>query len=341
LTVYEIIIGKNMAKANIKGSWIDIVHPCPRDGVYWNRKTLAYSRDDWRVLVEHLKKDIGLELLIVQNIFKDCMSAYPSKLCKDQWYTANCQDPLLAIIEACFEFDIKLYMGIGIFSGDSDSGHIRNSKESLEWHRQISEEVLEKYAHIPSFCGWYMASEMTIIDGVFSDEHIEFTRDLTDCWKELKPDRPSLASPYFCGGKQFIKKDKTTVQHIRDTGLSVIAYQNGVGLTTANNLPNTKPENNVKLFQDLKWCHEQTDVALWANTELFSFENNIFFQPLIPAPFERIKAQIEFAAPHVKNIIAYTVPGLMTSQRTCPDLGAPETEELYQSYIKWQNDKNI
>ena len=234
---------------------------------------MAYSRDDWRVLIEHLKKDIGLELLIIQNIFKDGMSVYPSKLCNDQWYTVNCPDPLLAIIEACFEFDMKFYLGIGIVPGDSDSGHIRNSKTSVEWHRQVSEEVLEKYAHIPSFCGWYMASEMAIIDGVFSDDHIEFTRDLTDCWKELKPEWPSLASPCFCGGKQFVKKDAKTVQHIQDTGLSSIAYQDGVGLTTANNVPNTKPKNNAKLFQDLKWCHDQTDVARWANTELFSFEN--------------------------------------------------------------------
>ena len=112
-----------MAEATIKGSWIDIVHACPRDGVYWNRKTLAYSRDDWRVLIEHLKKDIGLELLIIQNIFKDGLSVYPSKLCNDQWYTVNCPDPLLAIIEACFEFDMKFYMGIGVFPGDSEWAH--------------------------------------------------------------------------------------------------------------------------------------------------------------------------------------------------------------------------
>lgn len=31
----------------VTGSWIDVIHVNQKDGVYWNRKTLAYSDADW------------------------------------------------------------------------------------------------------------------------------------------------------------------------------------------------------------------------------------------------------------------------------------------------------
>lgn len=67
--------------------------------------------------------------------------------------------------------------------------------------------------------------------------------------------------------------------------------------------------------------------------------NAIIFQPLLPAPFERIRAQMEAAAPFVERLVAYIVPGLMTSQQVCPGLGVPETEELYRSYRNYLQTK--
>jgi hypothetical protein len=67
-------------------------------------------------------------------------------------------------------------------------------------------------------------------------------------------------------------------------------------------------------------------------------KNDIFFQPLLPAPFERVRAQLESAAPFVDRVVAYTVPGLMTSQTICPGLGVPETEQLYQAYRRYREE---
>ena len=58
-------------------------------------------------------------------------------------------------------------------------------------------------------------------------------------------------------------------------------------------------------------------------------------EPLIPAPFERIRQQCAGAAPFVDRIVAYIVPGTLTSQVVCPGLGAPETESRYADYRRY------
>lgn len=60
-----------MTPPRITGSWIDIVRPNHREGVYWNRRTLAYSATEWRTLVHHLHHDLGLDTLILHNVAKD------------------------------------------------------------------------------------------------------------------------------------------------------------------------------------------------------------------------------------------------------------------------------
>jgi hypothetical protein len=316
----------------ITGSWIDIVHPCARDGVYWNRQTLAYRAEDWHRLVRHLRHDLGIELLIIQNVAKDGLSVYPSKHLKVQWRTRHCDDPLGAIVRACSLEGVELYMGVGIVPGDSNSGTPGGGDQALAWYLRISEELLERYGDEVSFVGWYVSAEMYFLEGALVPEQVAFNRRLTDMWRGLTPDMPTLASPYFLGGKAFVHRTDALVRAIADTGLTTIAYQDGIGCATGRHPSPIHAENNGPLFEALRWAHDHTGVALWANTELFRFENEIFFQPLLPAPFERIRSQLRHAAPWVDRIIAYTVPGLMTSQTHFPDLGHLETERLYQAY---------
>ena len=154
-----------MAEPVITGTWIDVVHGAPRDGVYWNRKTLAYTREEWATLVRHLKRDLGITLLMIQNVAKDGLSCYPSKVMDSQWRT-GCDDPIGAILETCGEEGIDCYPGIG-FHEDAFSGGLFSEK-SAQWHHRVSEEILERYGDRPSFTGWYTTAEMCIADGKFN-----------------------------------------------------------------------------------------------------------------------------------------------------------------------------
>ena len=315
-----------MATPIITGSWIDVVHVCPRDGVYWNRKTIAYTEADWLNLVRHLKRDLGIELLMLQNVAKDSIALYPSKVMKEQWPT-GCPDPVGAIFKACSAEGVELYPGIGFMKEATQDGFGLSTGSALDWHCRVSDEILERYGREPSFAGWYTASEMAITNGEFKDEQVAFTRKLADYWRTLTPKLPSICSPYIRGE---VKRTEALAKSIADTGTTVIAYQDGVGFTTK--FRPMDPRQNERLFETLRWAHDQTPVKLWANTELFRFENDIHFQPLLPGPFPRIRTQIRCAAPSVDRIVAYTMPGIMTSQEVCPELGVPETDRLHWAY---------
>lgn len=322
-----------MAEPIIAGTWIDVVHLCPRDGVYWNRKTLAYSEAEWRTLVRHLKQDLGIGLLMLQNVAKDGGSVYPSKVEKWQWHTANCADPVGAIVRACSAEGVTFYMGPGAPLAANLGGPKQHSDEEFSWYCAVSDELLERYGGEPAFAGWYTTHEMAVRQGAFEMTEVLAMRRLVDFWKSRTPKLPVLASPYFQGGHCRIAVTDANVRAVTESGLDVIAYQDGIGVATARQLEN-RPEasNNARLFADLRRVHDRTPCKLWANTELFSFENEIFFQPLLPGPFERIREQLQGAAPHVDRVVAYTVPGIMTSQSVCPGLGAPDTDRLYWAY---------
>lgn len=327
-----------MSASRITGTWIDVVHPCPRDGVYWNRKTLAYSAEEWRVLVRHLAQDLGIEMVTIQCVVKDGLAVYPSRFLgqeavETRWYTRNCHDPLDAIVRACTEFGVRFYMGVGMLPGEFDSGAIRTGPDVLDWYRSVSEELLDRYSRMEAFRGWYMSAEMSIADGNFQPHQIDLTSKLTAMWNELTPGWPTVASPYFCPKETGVLNCDANARLLDQSGLTAVAYQDGIGVSTAVHVTAPPdPERNARIFSTARALHDRTDVELWGNVEIFSFENDIFFQPLIPAPFERVSRQIEHAAPHVDRLVSYTVPGLMTSQEVCPGLGVPDTERLYRAY---------
>jgi hypothetical protein len=310
----------------ITGTWIDVMHVCPRDGVYWNRKTIAYTEDEWMTLVRHLKRDLGIELLMLQNVAKDGIALYPSKVMTDQFPT-GCEDPVGAIFRACSVEGVQLYPGIGYLPMTFGEGFGPTSEESLDWYKRVSEEMLERYGNEPSFAGWYTAAELHIGNGEWNMEQVHYNAKLGQFWAELTPGLPRITSPYWRGE---LKKSDNLVRGIAECGMDIIAYQDGVGFTTKSRPQD--PAQNDRVFEIFRWAHDQTDVTLWANTELFRFENDIHFQPLLPGPFDRIRTQMRTAAPHVDRIVAYTMPGIMTSQEVCPELGVPETDRLYWAY---------
>lgn len=322
-----------MAQPIITGTWIDVVHLNPRDGVYWNRKTLAYTEAEWHTLVRHLKRDLGIELLMIQNIAKDGGAVYPSKVEKWQWETVHCTDPVGAILRACSAEGVAFYMGPGAPLAHNLGGPASHSDDEYRWYCAVSDELLERYGGETAFAGWYTTHEMSVRKGSYDLAEARSMRRLVDLWKSRTPRLPVIASPYFLAGDCRMLVSDDNVRAVEASGLDAIAYQDGIGVATARNLETRPgPENNARLFADLAAVHQRTACRLWANTELFGFENDIFFQPLIPGPFERIRVQLQGAAPHVERVVAYTVPGIMTSQTVCPGLGVPETDRLYWAY---------
>lgn len=322
-----------MLKPLITGSMIDIMHPCDGDGVYWNRKTVVYTEDDWACLILHLHQDLGLEVLILQNAtWHKKWSLYPSKVVTSQFPT-KCNDPLGAILKACSAEGVKLYVGSGWFDDPMFHCFGSTTDDAFKWYMAVYRELLERYGASPSFAGFYMTTEMGIYqpDGFFRPGQVAFTRRRTDALKDLAPNLPAIGVVGVVAQPQ---KSEKLVQNIKDTGLASILYTvDPLPWFTKKDDPYDKSVWEAR-YKVLRWAHDQTSIEFWAHPETFIFEHDIPIceRPLYPAPFSRLRAQLEMAARYGDRITCYTVPGIMTSQDICPGLGVPETDRLYWAY---------
>ncbi|MBE7503543.1 MAG: hypothetical protein HS113_25290 [Verrucomicrobiales bacterium] len=56
---------------------------------------------------------------------------------------------------------------------------------------------------------------------------------------------------------------------------------------------------------------------------------------MIPAPRERVRAQLEAVSPHVDRILIYQYQGLMNCPGTPAFAGHPDSTGLYTDYVHW------
>ena len=321
-----------MSAPRLTGSWIDVVHPNHRDGVYWNRRTLAYSEADWHTLVRHLRHDLQIDTLILQNVAKDGGSVYPSRVLNWQWHTPACADPIAALLNACAAEGVDLWLGVGMRQVEPGHDDRDPTTANLEWYGAVGNELSERYGAHPAFTGWYLAAELGIRAGSWQPAQLAWAAATAGLLRQRLA-KPVMSSPYFESGDYRVADSRDFSAGITATGCDIISYQDGIGVATAVQIPYPPdPWRHSHLWRELSAAHAPTRVELWANCESFAFENNIWGQPLVPAPWTRLRDQIAAAAPHVARVVSYTLPGVMTSQTVCPGLGSPETETLYLAY---------
>ncbi|MEG1743780.1 MAG: hypothetical protein RR246_06390, partial [Clostridia bacterium] len=81
--------------------------------------------------------------------------------------------------------------------------------------------------------------------------------------------------------------------------------------------------------------------ALWADIELFEFEEDVYRSALVPAKIERLEKQIEAISEYVDEILVYEYIGIMNKPGTIAYCGHPDSVTYYQEYEKLINRKNI
>jgi hypothetical protein len=77
--------------------------------------------------------------------------------------------------------------------------------------------------------------------------------------------------------------------------------------------------------------------AFWADVEVFDFEGDVYKSALIPAPFERVKKQLQVASDFVDKILIYQFQGMMNKPGSRAFAGHPQSTVLYTDYANWLN----
>ena len=186
----------------IGGAWAGIYHWSEREGRLWNADIKKLTDDQWREQVRGMH-GIGMDVIVIQEVFRNQQYAgkhaiekegykglafYPSGLYPGRMPIAA-RDPLEAIFSEADKLGMYVFAGVGLYAWfDFTPG-------SLEWHKQVADELWERYGHHPSLYGWYVSAEIAGSlgsDDRHRDDLVNFFRAFGAHVRRLAPDKPVM-----------------------------------------------------------------------------------------------------------------------------------------------------
>ncbi len=187
-------------------------------------------------------------------------------------------------------------------------------------------EIAERYAGHESFYGWYWPNEVAICQ-CFPDVFLRYVNQCSAEAHRLTPGAKTLIAPY---GTRHVTADDRYIRQLDTLDVDIVAYQDEVGVrkTTVDELP--------AIFERLRTAHSRVPQRqLWADMEVFDFEGGVYQSSLIPAPFGRVRRQLEAISDFVDVVLIYQYQGLMNKPDSVAFSGHPDSVRLYRDYEAW------
>ncbi len=315
----------------ISGSWFEFQHCLASEGRYWDPDLAKFTAEQWKEKVREASS-VGFKYLVLQEVALDGKAFYPSKIAPQ--YRLGCEDPLEAILSAADEVGIKFFLSNDFWADCQKGEFLMKDPGIRKFRAKAMEEIVSKYGHHKSFYGWYFPNESYLMP-YFSDDFIEYMNDCSHTARMLMPHTVNLIAPYNIKAE---KADDTFVKQLERMDIDIIAYQDGVGVNA------TKLGEAGKYFEALYKAHQKASRArIWADMELFYFEEGTKGN-LLPADFEtRILKQMKDISPFVDKILCYQYIGCMNKPNTKAYAGNrnQESVRLYRQYKKWLEQNRI
>jgi hypothetical protein len=315
---------RNPAIKPIMGSWFEFTHGFAPEGKYWNSVLPTFTEAQWKAKVKEISAT-GMEYLVLMAVANDGKTFYPSKL--QPRYDYACQDPLEAVLSAADECGIKFFVSNDFWVSWDDTAKMMTDAKIAGLREKGMEEVAEKYAHHKSFYGWYYPNESGLWNSI-DEVTINYVNRCNQKAKELTPKSVNLIAPY---GTKSIRADENYVRQLEKLDIDIIAYQDEIGVKK------TKVGTAGKYYEALYKAHAKAGRSrLWADMEIFEFEQDVYASALIPAKFDRILKQMEDISPFVENILVYQYQGIMNQPGSIASVGHKDSEKLYTDYMNWR-----
>jgi len=306
----------------IRGSWISIWWD-DRRHFYWNEACRRFSARQWQCAVADMA-ELGFEYLVLLAVAKGGRAFYDTPLLPK--LEMACADPIEALLSAGDRHGVKFFVSSDWY-GAWDEGALLDP-DRMAKRFQMMAELAARYGGHRSFYGWYWPNEAGLTPW-FSES---FVRHVNLCSREarrLTPRARILIAPYGTNGAV---NDDRFVRQLEQLDVDIIAYQDEVGCLRMT------PRQSAAAFARLRQAHDRVPQrALWADVEVFAWEGppNRQESPLIPAPFERVRAQLQAVSPYVDKVLIYQYQGLMNKPDSPAFAGHPDSVRLYEDYRSW------
>lgn len=307
----------------ISGSWFEFGHLSIQEGKHFNAALPQFSEAQWKAKVHEISQT-GMQYLVLMSVANAGKTFYPSKL--QPRFDYVCADPLEAVLTAADECGIKFFVSNDFWGEWSETSKLMTDPEIARLREKGMAEIAEKYSHHKSFYGWYYPNE-TGLWNAFDMTTINYVNHCNKIAKSLTPHSVNLIAPY---GTKSTKCDEKYVQRLEMLDIDIVAYQDEIGVRK------TEAGSAGKYFEALYTAHAKAGRSrLWADIEIFDFENDVYKSALIPADFNRILKQLEDVSPYVENILVYQYQGMMNKPGSKSFLGHPNSTKLYSDYTNW------
>jgi len=282
----------------IHGSFIEIEHPNRKERVLTHDALSAFSEENWRALLGRMHRD-GLDIAVLLATALRGESYFPFDGFPPPSHLA-CPHPIGILLDEADRLGMQLYLGVG-FYGSNDSVGNSTDPAVVATALKAMETLYALYGAHPSFVGWYIADEWCIWEH-FDERFIAYINTITDKARSLCPAHKVLVAPF---GTHCLKADEVFQEQLSRIKADAIAYQDEIGV---KKMP---LEELSARFAALRQAHDKANgPALWVDTEIFTFAGEVYRSALLPAPPERIQAQLDAVEPYVDQILAYTYQGL-------------------------------
>ncbi len=304
----------------ISGSFIEIEHPNRKERVLTHDALSAFSEVEWRALLGDMQS-IGIDTAVLLATALRGDSYFPFDGFKTPSHLA-CPHPIGILLNEADRLGMQLYLGVG-FYGSSDSVGNSTDPAVVETALRAMDTLYALYSAHPSFVGWYIADEWCIWDH-FDERFITYINTITAKARALCPTHKVIVAPF---GTHCLQADEVFIEQLSRIKADVIAYQDEIGVKKM-------PLRELSArFAALRRAHDAANgPALWVDTEIFTFEGDVYRSALLPAPPERLKAQLDAVSAYVDKILVYTYQGLMSRKGSKAALGGDAAERLYEEY---------
>ena len=312
-----------MKNSKLNGTFFEFRHHNDAEGKYWNPALERFKAEDWRKKVREIS-ELGMEYIVVMAtaLYEKCYfksSVFPMA-------EIPCTDPieeLLCEADAC---GIKVFLGNGFYGDWRRASYNIKSREVIDLSFRAMDELTALYGAHPSFYGWYFPDETCIILR-YSKDFMKYVNLCSSRCHEITPDKKTLIAPY---GTNLVYANNRFIRQLAELDVDFVAYQDEVGVKK------TKVDSTKRLFEKLRVAHDKAGRSeLWADIELFDFEGMVYKSALIPAPFERVKKQIENVSLYADKILGYQYLGIMNPPDSGAFAGHKDSVKLYQDYLSY------
>ncbi len=314
-----------MKDLKLDGTFFEFCHHNTAEGKYWNPALEKFKAENWRRKVREISA-LGMEYIVVMAtaLYEKCYfqsSVFP-------FADTICPDPIEELLSEADACGVKVFLGNGFYGDWRKASCNITSKEVIDRSFRAMDELTVLYGNHPSFYGWYFPDETCIILR-YSKDFMKYVNLCSARCHEITPDKKTLIAPY---GTNLVWANNKFIRQLAELDVDFVAYQDEVGVKK------TKVDRTKRLFEKLRIAHDKAGRSkLWADIELFDFEGMVYNSALIPAPFERIKTQIENVSPYVDKILGYQYLGIMNPSDSSAFAGHPDSAKLYEDYVKYVN----